>query len=83
MSDFLNTTLPRILVSGFIAWITAYALFNEGVSEGIQMSLMGVFGAMAHHWLGTSASSAAKSKMLQGELAEDNVIAPARPPSKL
>ena len=41
------------------------------------------FGAMAHHWLGTSASSAAKSKMLQGELAEDNVIAPARPPSKL
>lgn len=89
ISEFVNSTLLRYLVCGFVCWLTAQTLLGDSSTESLKLVVTGMMTMVLQHVLGTSVSSAAKSRReAQKEAAElakelENEIAPARPPSKL
>ena len=73
----------RLIVTAGVFYLVWYSFTSESVQDEMRYALLTVLGTVVAFWTGTSQSSAEKTKVIQGELSEDNVIAPARPPSKL
>ena len=76
-------TTCRLFVTGGVFWLVWFSFTSEAVEQEMRYAMLTLLGSAVGFWLGSSQSSAEKTKVLQSELAEDNVIAPARPPSKL
>ncbi len=82
--EIITETFPRFMVTAGVFYLNYYAFTSEAVPQEMKYALLTLLGSAVGFWLGTSQSSASKTKVIQGELQEDSVeIVPARPPSKI